>query len=99
MLKDKIYKNLKKVPKGKVVTYKSLGKSVNSKAYRFVGSCMRNNKHPKEIPCYKVIRSDRRIGNYSGSGGVNGKLKLLEKDGIKVVNGKIDLKKYEYRFN
>ena len=97
-LKEKIYKNLKKVPKGKVITYKSLGKSVNSKAYRYVGMCMKTNSDLIKIPCYKVVLSSGRIGNYSGIGGVKQKIKLLEKDGIKVVNGKVDLKKYGYKF-
>jgi len=98
MLKEKIYKNLKKVPKGKVITYKELAKSCGSKAYRFVGTCMKENKNPKEIPCYKVVRSDGKIGNYSSSGGINGKINLLEKDGIKVSNGRVDLKRYGWRF-
>ncbi len=95
-LKDKIYQKLKKVPKGKVVTYKSLGESVNSKAYRYVGMCMKTNFDPIKIPCYKVVKSDGRIGNYSASGGVKSKIKKLEADGIKVVNGRVDLKKYGY---
>lgn len=97
-LKQKIYNNLKKVPKGKVITYKELGKSVNSKAYRFVGACMADNKDPVGIPCYKVVLSDGRIGNYSGSGGVNGKIKKLENEGIKVVKGRVDLDKYLHKF-
>jgi|SRR3989344_2556508 len=98
MLKEKIYNNLKKIPKGKVVTYKELAKSCDSKVYRFVGTCMKENKHPKEIPCYKIVKSDGKVGNYSGSEGVKTKIKLLEKDGIKVVNGRVDLKKYGWRF-
>lgn len=97
-LKDKIYTNLRKVPKGKVITYKELAKSVNTKAYRFVGTCMKENKTPIVIPCYKVILSDGKLGNYSGSGGVREKAKLLEKDGIKIVNGRVDLDKYLHKF-
>ena len=98
MLKEIIYNKLKQVPKGKVITYKELAKSVNSKAYRYVGSCMNDNEHPDKIPCYKVVRSDGKIGNYSGKGGVKTKIKLLEKDGVKIVNGKIDLEKFGHRF-
>ena len=97
-LRPKIYSKLKQVPKGKVITYKELAKACNSKAYRFVGTCMKENKHLKEIPCYKVVLSDGRIGNYSGSGGVKGKIKLLENDGIEIINGMVDLKKYLYKF-
>lgn len=97
-LQEKIYRKLKQVSKGRVITYKELARAVNSKAYRYVGSCMAENKHPDIIPCYKVVRSDGKIGEYSGVGGVNGKIKLLRKDGIEVVNGKVDLKKYGFVF-
>ncbi len=50
-LKEKIYTILKTVPKGYVTTYKDLAKFVNSKAYRSVGSLMKNNKDPINIPC------------------------------------------------
>ena len=96
-LKDKIYSKLKQVPKGKVITYKDLAKAVNSKAYRFVGSCMAKNSEPAKIPCYKVVCSDGRIGNYSAKGGIKKKIQLLKKDGIIVKNGKVDLKKYGWK--
>ncbi len=99
-LKNKIYNKLKQVPKGKVITYKELAKAVNSKskAYRYVGMCMAQNKDTKHIPCYKVVKSNGQIGEYSGNGGMSGKIKLLKKDGIKVVNGRVDLKQYGWKF-
>ncbi|MEM3122372.1 MAG: MGMT family protein [Candidatus Pacearchaeota archaeon] len=97
-LKNQIYSNLKKVPKGKVITYKSLGDSVNSKAYRFIGKCMANNPNFIENPCYKVVLSNGKVGNYSGKGGINKKVKKLKDDGIKVTNGKVDLFEYGYKF-
>ncbi|MDP3966627.1 MAG: MGMT family protein, partial [archaeon] len=41
---EKCYKILKKVPKGKVTTYKDIAKALHSKAYRAVGTAM--NKNP-----------------------------------------------------
>lgn len=63
-LKEQIYRKLKRVSKGKVITYKELARSVNSRAYRYVGTCMKQNEYPKEIPCYKVVKSDGKIGNF-----------------------------------
>ena len=94
---EKIYNKLKEVPKGKVITYKRLAELVNSKAYRAVGTAMRNNKDPINIPCYKVICSDGSVGNYSASGGIKKKIKLLREDGIEVKNNKVDLKKYYFK--
>ena len=96
--KQKVYRKLKAVPKGKVITYKNLAKAVNSEAYRSVGSCMKTNKDPKNIPCYKVINSDGKIGSYSATGGIKKKISLLKKDNIEVENKKVDLVKYGFRF-
>ena len=96
-LKLNIYNNLKKVPRGKVVTYKNLAESVNSKANRYVGYCMKTNTSLKIIPCYKVVKSNGEIGNYSAQGGVKKKIELLRKDGINVIGNKIDLDKYGFK--
>ena len=97
-LKNKIYEKLNQVPKGKVITYKELARACTSKAYRHVGRCMAENKDTKHIPCYKVVRSDGKIGEYSAKGGRKTKIRLLKKDGIIIVNGKVDLKKYGFKF-
>jgi len=95
---NKIYEKLKKVPKGNVVTYGDLARAVNSNAYRAVGSAMRTNKDSIGIPCYKVINSSGFVGNYSGNGGVRRKIELLRKDRIKIVDNKIDLRRFGYKF-
>lgn len=87
---------LKQVPKGKVVSYKELSKLCKTSP-RAIGSIMRSNSHPEEYPCYKVVGSSGKIVGYSGKGGVKAKIKLLEKDGIKIAKGKIE-KKYLYKF-
>lgn len=97
MLKQKIYEKLKQIPKSNVITYKELANACNSKAYRAVGSFMKHNKDLKNIPCYKVVKSNGDVGNYSGKGGVKQKIKLLENDGIKVINGKVDLNEYSWK--
>ena len=87
---------LKKIPKGKVTTYKLLAEKCNTSP-RAIGKIMANNQDPIGCPCYKVVKSSGEIGGYSGKNGIKGKIKLLEKDGIKIINGKID-KKYFYKF-
>jgi len=97
---ERILKLLLKIPKGKVTTYGELAKKTKTSP-RAVGQVMRNNKHPKKYPCYKVIMSDGSVGGYCGklSGKhVRRKVSMLKKDGIKIENNKIDLKKYMHRF-
>ncbi len=98
---DKVYSILKKVPKGKVTTYKELAKALNTKAYRAVGNALRCNPYAPLIPCHRVVKSDGSIGGYIGKTkgkAIKKKIKLLEKEGIKIKNNKIvNLKKIKYR--
>lgn len=87
---------LKKIPKGKVVSYKELAIKCKTSP-RAIGRIMKYNPNLEECPCYKVIGSNGKLVGYSGKGGLKTKIKLLEKDGIKIVNGKVD-RKHFYRF-
>ncbi|VVB78979.1 Methylated-DNA--protein-cysteine methyltransferase [uncultured archaeon] len=93
---NKCYLLLKKVPKGKVVTYKEIARKLGSRAYRAVGNAMHKNCDLINIPCYKVVCSNGSIGGYAK--GVQKKIELLKKDRVEVKHGKVDLNKYGYRF-
>lgn len=88
----------KKIPKGKVTTYKILAEAAGRKnAYRAVGTILKKNKNPKDIPCYRVVKSSGHVGNYSL--GIRKKIKLLRKDGIPVVGEKIkNLERFLFTF-
>ena len=95
-----ILKFLNKIPKGKVTTYGVLARAVGSSP-RAIGQVMRHNDRPETYPCYKVVASDGKIHGYSGclkGAKVGRKISLLKKDGIKIENGKIDLKKHLHKF-
>ncbi|MCX7641996.1 MAG: MGMT family protein, partial [Elusimicrobiales bacterium] len=42
---------------------------------------LKKNPFAPIIPCHRVIRSDGRIGGYSGAGGIKKKKELLKKEG------------------
>ena len=83
---------LKKIPAGKVATYKSIGDMFKLHP-RTVGLIMSRNKHPEIYPCFKVVKSNGELGGYSGVGGIRRKAELLRKDGVE-FKGRIDMKKY-----
>ena len=77
-----MWKYLKKIPKGSVKSYKQVAialKKPNSS--RAVANACARNPYPVKIPCHRVIRSDGKIGGYSGKGGIKTKVKLLKKEG------------------
>ena len=95
--RNKIYELLKKVPKGKITTYKELAKAAKTKAYRAVGTAMAKNPYAPKVPCHRVVNSGGKIGNYSGKGGTKTKIKMLKKEGVEVKNNKVDVKKYLFK--
>ena len=77
----KIFNILKKVPKGKVITYKKLAKDIGHPlAYRAVGNILHNNQNPIVVPCHRVIKSDGSLGGYMY--GKKRKMSLLKKEGV-----------------
>ncbi len=45
-----------KIPRGSVKTYKEIAESINSSAYRAVGTAIGKNPFPILVPCHRVIR-------------------------------------------
>jgi len=95
-LNRRVLEMLRKIPQGKVATYKALAAAAST-GPRVIGRIMACNKEPKKYPCYKVVLSSGEVGNYSARGGRKKKILLLRKDGITIKNGKID-KEYFWKF-
>ena len=47
---DKAYDLLRKVPKGRVTTYKEIAHALETRAYRGVGQAMKRNPYAPEVP-------------------------------------------------
>ena len=88
---------LKKIPKGKVATYKEMARICKTSP-RAIGRIMAGNKYPVEYPCYKVVASSGELTGYSAPGGVATKRKLLERDGVGFTGNRVD-KAYFHRFS
>lgn len=96
--KEKVYEITNKIPKGKVATYGQIAKLAGSpNAARAVGMCMKTNPNAPETPCHRVVASDGSLTGYSGKDGVIGKRKMLEKEGVRFVGDKVDLKKSQWQ--
>ena len=77
--KEDVYKIVRKIPRGRVLTYKEVARLAGRpKAFRAVGNVLNKNKNP-DIPCCRVIRSDGKIGGYNQ--GAKKKEILLKKEG------------------
>ena len=78
-----VWEYLRKIPKGKVKTYKQVAIGISSpKSARAVANACAKNPYAPKVPCHRVIRSDGNLGGYSAPGGVKTKKKLLKKEGF-----------------
>lgn len=93
---ERCYALLKKVPRGKVTTYKALAEALGTKAYRAVGNAMNKNPYAPQVPCHRVVGSDGSLVGFAS--GIDKKQALLEKEGITLHNNKVDLSRYEHHF-
>lgn len=85
---EKVYGAVKKISRGKVATYSNVARSIGKpRAARAVGNAL--NKNPfREVPCHRVVRSDGEVGGFAR--GINIKINLLRKEGVKIADQKVD---------
>ena len=77
-----VWEEIKKIPKGQTKTYKDIAVALKKpKSSRAVANACGKNPLLIEIPCHRVIRSDGKLGGYSGNGGITQKRKLLKDEG------------------
>lgn len=98
LFSQKVLAKLSEIPLGKVSTYKLLAIAVkNPKASRAVGNALHKNPDAPRVPCHRIVKSDGGLGGYGG--GQSKKIKLLEREGVKIENGRIlDFEKIIFRF-
>lgn len=91
----RIYEAVKRIPRGKVATYGLVAELAgNSKMSRAVGNALHKNPDPDNIPCYRVVNSKGELSGEFAFGGAGEQARLLEADGIEVVDGRVNLDKY-----
>ncbi len=81
----KVWNYLKTIPKGTVKTYKQVAIAIKRpKSARAVANACGKNPYAPQIPCHRVIRSDGRLGGYSGRGGIKTKMRLLRYEKVDI---------------
>ena len=94
---NSVYQATKKIPKGRVSTYKEVAQYIKTNGYRAVGNALNKNPFAPVISCHRIIRSNGEIGGFAS--GTKNKIKLLRKEGIKIKDNKVlNLEKIMYKF-
>lgn len=97
---EEVWETLKKIPNGKITTYGEIAKFLKKpKAFRAVGTAVGKNPNAPKVPCHRVVKSNGKIGEYSGKDGTKGKIKILKKERVEMKNGKVEnFEKVLYKF-
>ena len=93
-----IYDVVKQIPYGKVATYGQVAELAGSKRWsRVVGYALHANPDPDNIPCFRVVNRFGEVSKAFAFGGENRQIELLEAEGVEFVEGRVDMKKYQWK--
>lgn len=85
----RVYAALRRVPRGRVITYAALAQRIGCRSPRAVGQALRANPFAPEVPCHRVIASDLTPGGFFGrrqGPELTRKLRLLAAEGVHFQN-------------
>jgi len=86
---QKVWAITARIPRGKVVTYADIAKSLKSTGYRAVGQALHRNPYAPGVPCHRVVGSDGRLTGFAQ--GLPKKQELLRREGVRFIGAKADL--------
>lgn len=85
---ERVYDAVRRIPKGKVISYAALASAIGCRSARVVGQALR--KCPfDDVPCHRVIASGRGLGGFGGRSEAAGgreiatKRRRLQREGIR----------------
>ena len=94
----RIYEAVKRIPKGCVATYAQVAEAAGDrKMARAVGNALHKNPDPLTIPCHRVVNAKGELAGEYVFGGRWKQAKRLEEEGVEVVDGKVNLEKYQWK--
>ena len=98
--RERIYEAVKKIPYGHVATYSQVaGIAGDRKMARAVGNALHKNPDPGSIPCFRVVNAKGELAGEFAFGGLEAQARLLEAEGVEITDGRVDLKRYQWKLN
>ena len=92
-----LYTWLAQIPSGRVVTYGQLAKLIGRpNGARWVGRQMGRIPRGSGLPWYRVINASGRSSIPLDESGSNRQLRLLQREGVLVVDGRVSLARYRW---
>lgn len=96
--KEDVFAITARIPKGKVATYGQLAALLERPgSARAVGNALHQNRDPIKVPCHRVVNRNGELAVHFGMGGVSVQKARLTFEDVEVMNGRVDLEKYQWR--
>lgn len=92
-----VYEVAKRIPKGRVASYKDVAKLAGMGSPRWVGRILHYNPDPRTIPCHRVVHEDGRLAPSFAFGGDDRQKKLLTDEGVGFKGDRVMMKKFRFR--
>ena len=91
---NRVYKVVRKIPAGKVMTYGGVADVIGTKDARRVGQALHANPDSSDVPCHRVVNKDGRLApGYAFGGPGEQKMRLLSEKVIFSDDDHVDLSK------
>jgi deoxyribonuclease V len=82
------YNLVRQIPSGMISSYGAIAKALGDiRASRAVGRMMNQNPNADDMPCFRIVYSDGKLGGFGL--GIEDKIRRLKQDNIKVKDNKI----------
>ena len=80
---EKIYEQVKKIPRGKVATYGQIALMAGNPHWsQVVGYALHSNPEPGIIPCHRVVNKEGKLAKAFAFGGENVQRYMLKNEGV-----------------
>ena len=85
---------IESIPRGKVATYGQIAEIAGlPRRARFVARVLSTSDDSEYLPWHRVIRADGRIAPRPSA---NEQIKRLQAEGIEVIEGRVDLSRFQW---
>lgn len=95
---DTVFKLLRTVPEGKVVSYGQLAEAAGIRSARAIGRILHHNPDEGLNPCHRVVFADGALSPAFAFGGTSEHRARLEAEGVVFSGSKVDLEHCRYYF-
>lgn len=95
---EKVYKIVKQIPEGKVVTYGQIAEALGTLDARRIGHALHANKDSLGVSCHRVVKKDGGLApGYAFGGPGEQKMRLMAEKISFIDKSHVDLKKHLWR--